>query len=483
MKANRFGWFLLFLLASAVFQLPAQQSEADRKLLADIRAKAEKGDAQSQAELGSAFLLGILGVAKDEAEGVKWFRKAAEQNHALAQHNLGVCYAFGEGVAKDYVEAVKWYRKAAEQNLAQAQIHVGTCYFDGQGVTKDEGEAVKWYRKAAEQNHAEAQNNLAVCYAKGDGVAKDKIEAVKWYRKAANQGLGLAQYSLGACYCNGEGVPKDYIEAYKWMNLASAQDDEDAKTYLPFVEIRMTAEQIAEAQRLAREFRPSKRPEATGVLTREQIADSRPSGSGTGFFITEDGFLITNEHVVKEATQVRLVTSAGLISAKVVKVDAANDLALLKAESKFAALPVAASRAVKLGNTVATVGFPNIGLQGFAPKLAKGEIAALSGAQDDARYFQISVPVQPGNSGGALVDERGNVVGVVSAKLSARAALSTSGALPENVNYAVKSSFLLSFLESVPEVSAKLKEPNTKERKFEDVVKSAEQAAVLVLVY
>ena len=81
------------------------------------------------------------------------------------------------------------------------------------------------------------------------------------------------------------------------------------------------------------------------------------------------------------------------------------------------------------------------------------------------------------------MDERGNVVGVVLAKLSARAALAASGALPENVNYAVKSSFLLSFLESVPEVSAKLKEANTKDRKFEDVVKDAEKAAVLVLVY
>ena len=71
--------------------------------------------------------------------------------------------------------------------------------------------------------------------------------------------------------------------------------------------------------------------------------------------------------MVRDAAQVRLVTSAGLISARVVKVDAANDLALLKAEGRFAALPVAASRAVKLGGTVATVGFPNIGLQGFAP--------------------------------------------------------------------------------------------------------------------
>src|SRR5438445_11961136 len=103
-----------------------------------------------------------------------------------------------------------------------------------------------------------------------------------------------------------------------------------------------------------------------------------------------------------------------------------------------------ASREVKFGGKVATVGFPNLGLRGFAPKLAKGEIASLSGAGDDARYFQISVPVQPGNSGGALVDERGNVVGVVAAKLSARAALQATGAPPESGNYAIKSSYLLS---------------------------------------
>ena len=75
------------------------------------------------------------------------------------------------------------------------------------------------------------------------------------------------------------------------------------------------------------------------------------------------------------------------------------------------------------------------------------------------------------------------MVDVVSAKLNARAALAASGALPENVNYAVKSSYLLSFLESVPSVSAKLKEARTAGRKFEEVVKDAEQAAVLVLVY
>src|SRR6266705_621851 len=121
MKANGLKWVLLFLLAGAVFQLTAQQSEADRKLLADIRAKAEKGDAQSQAQLGEAFGFGILGLAKDEVEAVKWYRKAAEQNLAVAQCDLGFCYGGCNGLAKDYVEAVKWYRKAAEQNYAKAQ--------------------------------------------------------------------------------------------------------------------------------------------------------------------------------------------------------------------------------------------------------------------------------------------------------------------------------------------------------------------------
>ena len=82
-----------------------------------------------------------------------------------------------------------------------------------------------------------------------------------------------------------------------------------------------------------------------------------------------------------------------------------------------------------------------------------------------------------------VMTEHGNVIGIVSARLDASAALAASGTLPENVNYAIKSSFLLSFLESVPDVASKLKAPVTADRKFEDVVKSAQDAAVLVLVY
>jgi hypothetical protein len=100
------------------------------------------------------------GVTKDDAEAVKWYRKAAEQGHAEAQANLGIMYQHGRGIPKDDAEAVKWYRKAAEQGQALGQNNLGWMYANGQGVTKDDAEAVKWYRKAAEQGHVTAQNNL-----------------------------------------------------------------------------------------------------------------------------------------------------------------------------------------------------------------------------------------------------------------------------------------------------------------------------------
>jgi TPR repeat protein len=248
MKANQLVLTGLFLLSAAVFQLHAQQNEADRKLMAEIRARAEKGDAQSQSALGEAFHFGTLGVTKNYAEAVKWYRKAAEQNLAEAQFNLGSCYAYGQGVTKDEVEALKWFRKAAEQNLAEAQFNLGICYAYGQGVTKDEVEALKWFRKAAEQNLAEAQVNLGFRYANGKGVTKNYAEAVKWFRKAAEQNDARAQFNLSFSYLKGAGVAKDYVEAYKWCLLAAAQDDGNAKVNMTILENKMSQEQTAEGQ-------------------------------------------------------------------------------------------------------------------------------------------------------------------------------------------------------------------------------------------
>ena len=329
-------------------------------------------------------------------EAVKWYRKAADQGQASAQNALGYCYSQGNGVPQDYAQAVKWYTKAGEQGDADAQGMLGVCFYLGNGTSQDYVEAVKWYRKAAEQGNANAQEHLGVCYYLAQGVAQDYAEAAKWFRKSAEQGNAAGQYSLGGSYDFGKGVPKDSVEAYKWYNLAAAQGDETAATNRLDLENRMTPEQIAEAQRLARDFKPSKTAQpAQSLSDAEPVAPTSPTSSGTGFFITDDGFLVTAAHVVNGANQIRLVTRTGLLIARLVKLDAANDLALLKAEGQFSALPIVSSRAVKLGSTIATIGFPNVGLQGFAPKFAKGEIASLTGPQDDPRYFQISAGPRP----------------------------------------------------------------------------------------
>ena len=89
-----------------------------------------------------------------------WFIKAAEQENADAQNNLGICYYNGQGVAQDYNEAAKWFLKAAEQGEASAQNNLGKCYEEGLGVTKNLSEARKWYRKAAEQGNVNAKKRL-----------------------------------------------------------------------------------------------------------------------------------------------------------------------------------------------------------------------------------------------------------------------------------------------------------------------------------
>ena len=162
-------------------------------------------------------------------EAVKWYRKAAEQGHALAQATLGVCYLEGTGITPNFTEAAKWFLKAAEQGQVEGQYAMGFCFYEGLGVTQSYAEAVKWYRKAAEQGQADAQNRMGLCYHSGKGVTKDDAEAVKWYRKAAEQGYAAAQYNLGLNYYEGTGVTQSYTEAVKWFRKAAEQGYVDAQ--------------------------------------------------------------------------------------------------------------------------------------------------------------------------------------------------------------------------------------------------------------
>jgi len=158
----------------------------------------------------------------------------------------------------DYATAFKEFKPLVEQGNVPAQFALGLMYFKGQGVPKDYAEAFKLYKKVAEQGFAEAQDKLGAMYVEGRGVPKDYTAALKWYKKAAEQEHAGAQYNLGLMFGKGEGRPKDYVMAYMWSNLAAAQGNEEASEFRSLLENVMTPEQIAEAQRLTREFKARK---------------------------------------------------------------------------------------------------------------------------------------------------------------------------------------------------------------------------------
>ena len=212
-------------------------------------------------------------------------------------------------------------------------------------------------------------------------------------------------------------------------------------------------------------------------------ADQRSSGTGSGFFITSDGFFLTSYHVVEGAERIQIRNGETVADAKLVSRDPANDIAVLKTEGQFPCLTIGPANRVKIGDDVFTVGFPAPDLQGVAPKLTKGNISATTGLRDDPRFFQISIPVQPGNSGGPLIDERGNAVGIIASTLSPAIALS-NGFIPQNVNYAVKATYAMPLVETIPGIKDKLPsvDPSTL-KSVSQVRQEAASAVGLVVVY
>ena len=156
----------------------------------------------------------------------------------------------------DHAAAFRLLRPLAEQGNGGAQRGLGDMYAKGEGVPQDFAAAVLWYRKAAEQGNAGAQFLLGSMYAIGEGVSQDFAAALPWFRKAAEQGNAGAQLGLGLMYDNGHGVRQDYVQAHMWFNLSGAQGDADAIKKRDAVAAKMTPAQIAEAQKLAREWKP-----------------------------------------------------------------------------------------------------------------------------------------------------------------------------------------------------------------------------------
>jgi S1-C subfamily serine protease len=215
-------------------------------------------------------------------------------------------------------------------------------------------------------------------------------------------------------------------------------------------ELRSQMANLSNNKKPAKETSP--RVEPAPLMVSKALPPPTPAKTGTGFFVNGAGFLVTNWHVVENATEISVTNfQQKKYTAQLVAKDPACDLAVLKLSARTKHwLPIhPASSVVRKGTEVLTVGFPRVDLQGSESKVTTGIVSSLTGAINDPKSFQISVPVQPGNSGGPLVTHDGAVIGVISSKLNA-GRLSPAEVLPENVNYAVKSGCLVSLLRTLP---------------------------------
>jgi S1-C subfamily serine protease len=186
---------------------------------------------------------------------------------------------------------------------------------------------------------------------------------------------------------------------------------------------------------------PVRREEAPGM-------QKQGNSSGTAFFIDASGHALTNAHVVRGCKSLKMALKEGeATEVKVSSLDGWNDLALLTVQPAPKNFAQFSPNTLRQGDDVVSYGFPLSGLLSVQGNLSTGIISALAGIRDDARHLQITAPIQPGNSGGPLLDREGHVVGVTFSMLNAVNLAASTGAMAQNVNFAIKPDVVLTFLE------------------------------------
>lgn len=470
--------FLLFGIHYRGFSVPRDDRKAISWLKRDSgRSWLKRGSGRPISE--SLFVLALgykkgIGVPKDPKRAIDLFKKAAEKGHSGAQYFLGTSYYEGKGQKRNKNQGIFWLersaksgssyafyklakyyqngktkdskdkyltylRAAAVSGLASAQSDLHLLYYNGRRVLQDYKKAFYWGLVAAGQGMSAAQNNVGYMYGAGKATKKTPRMAVRWYRMAAEQGHSIAMYNMGLMYDSGSGVKKNRILAHKWFNLAASRGYQNAIAKRDRVERKLSPKAVDLAQRLARQWKVKRR-----------LKDLRLISSGTGFFVNLSHWVVTNQHVVEECVRVAIQYN-DRIWGDVTIIGARKDvdLALLRVnvakgvQFSHGIAPIAPPGDSPLGESVIVFGYPLTTVLSASGVLTTGFLNAHAGAGNDKRFIQISAPIQSGNSGSAVYDEKGRVIGVVRSTLAI-----WRGKIAQNINFAVKGSVLRKIIDS-----------------------------------
>ncbi|MGH6896894.1 MAG: trypsin-like peptidase domain-containing protein [Geminicoccaceae bacterium] len=470
---NAIAQFNLGLMYDLGEGVPQDSAEAARW----YHRAARQGDAPAQYNLGVMYAHGE-GVPQDDAEAVRWYRMAADQGHAKAQNNLGLMYENGRGVAQDHAEAMRWYRIAADNGDVQAQFNLGVAYYYGEGVPQDDVLAYMWSNLAAARAPSGELRRRATELRDEIAARLTPAQRARGQELARNWQPSVAAGSEGALERRAEidrrasrnravqqrladlGYDPGPVDGVVGPSTRAAIRAFQADAGLP------VDGEISEGLYAALESAETPKGESS-----DRWWDEYPAldSTGTGFAVSQDGHLLTNHHVVADCVVVRVQPPRGeavedwsdildfegvqpasgeAAAAVIVARDPNNDLALLRAPVRLPAAAHLDDRGIRPGDSVIAVGFPLPGLLASEASVTTGTVSALAGIGNDTRLLQMTVPVQPGNSGGPLLDLHGRVVGVVVGKLDALEVANVTGDIPQNVNFAIKAGVARSFLEA-----------------------------------
>jgi TPR repeat protein len=399
-----------------------------RRLMGEAAAA---GTASARTELGKMLMRGTGGPV--DLEGAyQQFTAASDQGHTEAMFHLSTLLSATQFARADPSAAFAAAHRSALAGFAPAFARVGSLVLRGTGVARDPERAVEWFRQGVARGDLQSMAYLGWAQATGTGTGRDGASGERQLNTAAGAGNLWAMATLAELYREGLALSRDYQRAYTWATIALARGHtgQSLRAARDELEKLLTPEQVASAQRAAREWSP-KAPQ-TARASNTPASAPVAAGNGTAFFVSADGHALTNHHVVRNCTRLS-TTEFG--NATVVFQDESADLAIVRTEKPPASWARFRSAAPRLGETVYAFGFPLYGRLATSGNFTAGVISSLAGAGNNAARIQITAQIQPGNSGGPVLDEQGRVVGVTVATLRIEAAGTT--VVPQNVNFAV----------------------------------------------
>ncbi len=432
----------------------------------------------AEAHFGLGLAYGQKGLTDRKIEEYKLAIKY-KPDYVDVHYNLGVL--FDEKGLKD--KAIEEFKLAVKYKPDDAEAHYGLGVVYGEkGLTDKKIEEYKLAIKY-KPDYAEAHYSLGVVYGE-QGLAEKAIEEYKLAIKYKPD-YAEAHCNLGIVYRR-KGLTDKAIEEYKlaikykpdlavvYNNMGIAYYLKGCKTsaadnlyqagliYLK----QNNREEVLTTIDVMKDFTPDS-PLISLLLEKLYAEDIEPipkdedvEYTGSGFIINKNGLIVTNYHIIKgmENIDIYFPSKDAQYKAEIVIKDINNDIALLKInDSRFKnniiAIPfgLGNSSDIKVGQEVYTIGFPMGDILGKSAKLSTGVVNSIMGILDDPTLIQISNPIQPGNSGGALFNSNGDVIGIVIASLNAKYFYENTDIIPQNVNFAIKVDYLRNLISMLPD--------------------------------